>query len=193
MCCRYYFDDATIRDIDNLVRGLSEDMKRNSARDIHPSESAPVVLEQNDKLSVRMMNWGFPQQQNTGLLINARAETVTEKRMFSSIYSRRCVIPAKHYYEWDADKNKATFSREDQRTLYMSGFYNLLNGQDCFIVITTAANESVKSVHDRMPLILSEDEVEDWIMEDSFWRTALHSVPMQLQKFQEYEQQRFVW
>ncbi len=189
MCGRYYVDDDTAREIERVVRRIGADMKMKVVRDIHPSEAAPVILNQNDQLAVRMMNWGFPQQQSKGLVINARAESVADKRVFSSIYSRRCIIPAKHYYEWDADRNKAVFSRQDNRTLYMAGFYNLMDGLDRFVIITTAANESVLRVHDRMPLILAEEDIEDWIFDDRFWQHALKFVPMQLQRFQQYEQQ----
>lgn len=189
MCGRYYVDDDTVREIERVVRRISADVKMKAVRDIHPSEAAPVILNQNDQLTVRMMNWGFPQQQSKGLVINARAESVADKRMFSSVYSRRCIIPAKHYYEWDADRNKAVFSCQDNRTLYMAGFYNLMDGLERFVIITTDANESVLRVHDRMPLILAKEDIEDWIFDDRFWQHALKSVPMQLQRFQQYEQQ----
>ncbi len=119
MCGRYYVDDDTAKEINRLVRRISDEMKIKTARDIHPSESAPVLLGQNNQLVARMMSWGYPQTQNKGLIINARAETVTDKKMFGSIYSRRCIIPAKHYYEWDADKNKAVFSLTDNRILFL--------------------------------------------------------------------------
>ena len=48
------------------------------------------------------MSWGFPQYQKKGLLINARAETALERKMFrDSVLHRRCIIPAKQFYEWD--------------------------------------------------------------------------------------------
>lgn len=182
MCGRYYVNDDTTREINRLVRRISDEMKISNAYDIHPSEAAPVLLEQNHQLAAQT------QIQSKGLVINARAETVAEKKMFSSIYTRRCIIPAKHYYEWDSDKNKAVFSQTDASILFMAGFYNMFNGVDHFIIITTAANESVRRVHDRMPLILAEHEVEEWIFDDTFWQHALKKVPVQLQKFQQYEQ-----
>ena len=82
-----------------------------------------------------------------------------------------------------------TFLREDEPVLYMAGFYNRFQEEERFIIITTQANESVKKIHDRMPLILERQELEDWIYDDNFLEFALHKVPVQLIKHQEYEQQ----
>lgn len=60
MCGRYYVDDDTAKETNRLVRRISDDIKMKTARDIHPSESAPVLLDQNNQLAARMMNWGFP-------------------------------------------------------------------------------------------------------------------------------------
>ncbi len=76
-----------------------------------------------------------------------------------SVLHRRCIIPAKHFYEWDSDKNKVTFLRKDKSVLYMAGFYNCFQGEDRFIIITTQANTSVQKVHNRMPLILEDKEL----------------------------------
>ena len=136
------------------------------------------------------MAWGFPQYQKKGLLINARAETVLERKMFrDSALHRRCIIPAKHFYEWDADKNKVTFLMEDQSAIFMAGFYNRFQDEDRFIILTTQANESVSPVHHRMPLILDRNELENWVYDDTFLEFALHKTPPQLERRQEYEQQ----
>lgn len=136
------------------------------------------------------MNWGFPQYQKKGLLINARAENVLERKMFrDSVLHRRCIIPAKHFYEWDSGKNKVTFFRKEEPILYMAGFYRLFQDKEQFIIITTQANESVSPVHHRMPLILERSELEDWVYEDTFLEFALHRTPPQLARRQEYEQQ----
>lgn len=136
------------------------------------------------------MNWGFPKYQHNGLLINARAETVKEKVSFrDSVRSRRCIIPAKHYYEWDPYKSKVTFYREEAPVLYMAGFYNRFQDGDHFVILSTEANESVKPVHDRMPLILEEKEILNWIYDDCFLDLALKKTSPKLIQYQEYAQQ----
>lgn len=125
MCGRYYVDDETAREIERLVRKIDHELNATSGRDVHPSEKAIVLTGKQKELTAEQMNWGFPKYQHNGLLINARAETVKEKVSFrDSVRSRRCIIPAKHYYEWDPYKSKVTFYREEAPVLYMAGFYN---------------------------------------------------------------------
>jgi hypothetical protein len=70
----------------------------------------------------------------------------------------------------------------------MAGMYNLFNGEDRFVILTTEANESMRPVHDRMPLILREDEITDWLREDDRTQDFLRIVPPQLMREQSYEQ-----
>ncbi|MCI6835715.1 MAG: SOS response-associated peptidase, partial [Phocaeicola vulgatus] len=113
-----------------------------------------------------------------------------ERKSFrDSVMHRRCIIPAKQFYEWDPDKNKVTFLRENQPVLFMAGFYNRFQDDNHFIILTTQANESVSPVHHRMPLILDRSELEDWVYEDTFLEYALHKKPPQLARRQDYEQQ----
>ena len=57
------------------------------------------------------MGWGFPRFDGRGLLINARAETAAERRTFREcVLHRRCVIPAKGFWEWNKFKEKFSLS-----------------------------------------------------------------------------------
>ena len=190
MCGRYYVDDDTAREIEKVVREVDKKLRRERSGDIYPSQSAAVITGRKSYLLAEEMAWGFPQYQKKGLLINARAETVLERKMFrDSALHRRCIIPAKHFYEWDADKNKVTFMREDQPAIFMAGFYNRFQDEDRFIILTTQANGSVSPVHHRMPLILYRNELENWVYDDIFLEFSLHKTPPQLERRQEYEQQ----
>lgn len=190
MCGRYYVDDEMAREIEKFVRETQVQLKKESAGDICPAQKAAVLTKKGRSLGLETMKWGFPQYQRKGLLINARAETVLERKMFrESVLHRRCIIPARHFYEWDRDKNKASFYRKDGGVLYMAGFYNYFQDENRFIIITTQANASVEKVHDRMPLVLEKDELENWVFDDGFLDFALHKTPVLLEKLQEYEQQ----
>lgn len=190
MCGRYYIDDETVRKIRQVVREVDRKIRGERTGDIFPSQTAAVLTGKNAGMREEEMCWGFPRHQKKGLLINARAETVLERKTFrDSVLHRRCVIPAKQFYEWDADKNKVTFGRSDGCVLYMAGFYNRFQNEDRFIIITTPANDSVSRVHDRMPLILEEKELEDWVYDEKFLEFALCKVPVRLQHYREYEQQ----
>jgi putative SOS response-associated peptidase YedK len=98
-------------------------------------------------------------------IINARAETVTEKPMFRrSVAFQRCVIPATGFYEWDSAKHKYFFQMPGQ-PIYLAGIYDTINGVNCFIILTTAPNDSVAPIHDRMPLLLSHEQVRPWLVD----------------------------
>nr|WP_302592902.1 SOS response-associated peptidase [uncultured Marvinbryantia sp.] len=196
MCGRYYYDDTIAEEIQELVAELDRRNLRQRSGDIHPSEPAPVLCALPEQLSVRRMvsarrmRWGFSQRQKSGLLINARAETVLQRPMFcDAVLHRRCVILARHFYEWDAGKNKVTFSRESGRALYLAGFYSRFGEEERFVILTTQANGSVRAVHHRMPLILNENEWQDWIYSEQFLSDMLKKTPDKLKTYREYEQQ----
>ena len=204
MCGRFYVDEGTAREIERVIRGAELRRQKMHTGDICPSQPAGILTfhsrqnhlgsdsgaSNSPEFELKEMNWGFPQYQKKGLLINARAETALERRTFcDSVRHRRCIIPAKHFYEWDSDKNKVTFFREDSPVLFMAGFYNQFQGEERFIILTTQANASVSPVHNRMPVVLNESELEDWVYDDKFTEYVLHKTPPELWREQEYEQQ----
>lgn len=189
MCGRFYFGEDTEKEIQRVVYERTDGMGKIPQGDIHPSETAVAIIGQSSELFAKEMYWGFPVSHSSKLMINARAESVLEKKSFSdSVLHRRCVIPARHFYEWDHSKNKVTFTCKESRTLYMAGFYNRFDNVDRFIILTTAANCSMSPVHDRMPLILSEEEIRSWIFDDTRIREFLKKTSPILNRSQEFEQ-----
>ena len=190
MCGRYYVDDETARAIEKLVHELGGKLRNIPRGDIHPTQEAPVMMARNQEISVELCPWGFRNFQNKGVVFNARSETALEKRMFKeSIQKRRCIIPAAAFYEWNKAKEKFTFRRIDGEILYLAGFYNQYDGENHFVILTTEPNESVEGVHNRMPLILEKQQIEDWLFDDGTMEFILHQIPIQLQRNTEYEQQ----
>lgn len=119
-------------------------------------------------LGVSEMYWGFANPVKKGLIINARAETAREKKMFAdSIARRRCVIPASGFYEWDPYKARFRFTLPEQGLLFLAGFYRMEQGQPRYTILTTEANDSMIKVHDRMPVMIGRDEVGPWIEDDA--------------------------
>ena len=108
-------------------------------------------------------------------MINARGETLQEKPAFKSLLHRkRCLIPADGFYEWKTTgegKRPVRIVFEDGRVFCMAGLYDTwLNAEgekvhSCTI-ITTAANDLIKPVHHRMPVILHPEEEELWLDRD---------------------------
>ena len=192
MCGRYYVDDDTAREIEKLVRQMDENRGvERGERDVHPSEAALVVRPVRDCLRAGDMAWGFPGSRGRGLLFNARAETVMEKPTFAdSVRQRRCLVPAKGFYEWDGAKNKVTFHRKDDPVLFMAGIYRRDGDGERFVILTTDANDSMRDVHDRMPLILERGQITDWLMADDEQRVKglLSQVPVALERLGYFQQ-----
>ena len=179
MCCRYYYEDFEI-DLRELMRAEAvvqlPDLRfgNTDRRDISPSQAAVTIHSadrgagaQKSVIGASEMVWGFSNPVKKGLIINARAETAREKRTFAdSIATRRCIIPASGFYEWDQYKAKFRFTSPDGGLLLLAGFYREEQGVPRFTILTTEANESMIKVHDRMPVMVSRDEIRPWIEDD---------------------------
>ena len=191
MCGRYYMDDETAREIRRLVLKLDQKIcsESNQTAAVLPSQKATVITGRGRHLEAEQMIWGFPRFDGRGILINARAETAIERHTFKeSVLHRRCVIPAKGFWEWNKSKEKFSFERPDSPVLFMAGCYDCIDGQNRFVILTTEANSSVKPVHDRMPLILERNELESWVTDDNAVEYFLHKTPALLERDAEYEQ-----
>ena len=196
MCGRYYIDDDTAREIEKLVRQVDEKMRQApvagslvQAKDIHPSEVAPVITAKGQHLCCRWQRWGFPGFHGKQPIFNARSESVLEKKMFrESVGKRRIVVPAAWFYEWNRNKEKNIFYRKGQPVLYMAGLYNRYQDEDRFVILTTEANDSMRPVHDRMPLVLEQNEIQRWLNEDQLVETFLQKSPPLLDRRADFEQ-----
>ena len=186
MCGRYYVDEETAKEISEIVMSIGRELRLPGVGDIRPSESAAVIKGDGQDMAGDIMIWGFPKYDKRGLLINARAESIFERKTFRECaLRRRCVIPAKGFYEWNQNKEKYSYERSEFPVLFMAGCYDLENR---FVIITTEANPSVSPVHDRMPLIIEPNELEDWIFDDHAANDILHKTPPILNAKTEYEQ-----
>lgn len=192
MCGRYYEDEKSIRSLETFTNHLEKKEADWQMRDVTPAQTAVVLCRENDHIAGRRMLWGFPGFHGKGCIINARAESAMEKKMFrDSMRHRRCVIAAKGFYEWSKAREKYTFERKDSDVLFLAGCFKMQEGQERFVILTTQANASVEPVHDRMPLILEREEVETWILDDQAAEHLLHKTPVLLESGAEYEQLSF--
>ena len=109
----------------------------------------------------------------------------------NGILYHRLAVPASGFYEWNSMKEKNTFTRTDSPVLYMAGFCDWFENECRFVILTTEANDSMRKVHDRMPLILEEEQLADWFYNEKMSR-ILHQTPVMLKRQAEYEQQCLV-
>lgn len=106
-------------------------------------------------------------------MINARAETLTEKPSFQNAFPyRRCIIPATGFYEWKkgaGGKQPFYFYLKDKEIFGFAGLYEKWLDTDSgkyietCTLITTAPNQILKPVHDRMPVILKPQDYSEWL------------------------------
>lgn len=190
MCGRYYISEDMAGEIQKLVRNVDERLAMCRSGDVCPSSMATVLLQSGNRLAAADMRWGFPGYDGKSLIINGRSDHALEKRTFQeSVRHRRCVIPARGFYEWNAKREKFRFQRTDHAPiLFMAGCFNFYDGENRFVILTTQANESMTPVHDRMPLILEKNEIESWLSEDGCVEAMLQKTPLPLERSTEYEQ-----
>jgi putative SOS response-associated peptidase YedK len=112
---------------------------------------------------------------NDGLLINARQEGIASKPSFRIPFrQRRCLVPADSFYEWrneGGQKIPYRIQRKDGRLLLFAGIWDLWDGAagplHTFSIITTEANAEMSGLHNRMPVILSnESDQLHWLRSD---------------------------
>ncbi len=82
-----------------------------------------------------------------------------------SLKDRRVVLPADGFFEWSRDdkKTKYLFTLESLQTIYLCGVYKIIEGKYRFVILTRPANESMIEIHDRMPVIIKEEEVRPYL------------------------------
>lgn len=107
-------------------------------------------------------------------MINARADTVAKKPAFRKPFrTKRCIVPADGFYEWrQTDKQPFRIVRKDGGLLSLAGLYDIWvspSGEKLATVtiITTEPNDLMAALHDRMPVILPENRVDDWLDRDN--------------------------
>ena len=185
MCGRYYIDDETSREIRKILEQLDAKYENNNRKtgEIFPTDTAPILAAFGKNIEPEVSVWGFPNYYKKGVLINSRAETVLDKKTFrESVLSRRCIIPSSGFYEWDSSKNKFYFKRDNTEILYMAGVYNFFNEECRFVILTTQSNQSMNGIHDRMPVVLDQEEVEQWILDNNSISRLLNQVPPALNR-----------
>lgn len=164
MCGRYvFFTDPELLEIKQIIAHIQAKDKTFQTGEIFPSQMAPAVFDDAGHLDADAFLWGFPQYQRSGVLINARSETVLEKPTFrDSFRQRRCVLPAAGFYEWDSRKQKYFFTDPRSPIIYLAGIYRPFEGANRFVILTTEANDAMRPIHDRMPVTITPGHLLEW-------------------------------
>jgi putative SOS response-associated peptidase YedK len=154
-----------------------------------PTTKLPVVVSRNGERTLTLMRWGLIPSWARDLKIghatfNARAESLDTRPAFRGAWQagRRCLVIADGYYEWrDADKQPFAVALGNRGPMTFAGLWDTWRAEDgntirSFAIITTAANDLLEPLHDRMPVLIPPDRWAAWLGEKSTTGTALNAM-----------------
>ena len=176
MCGRFTVTTQPAQLLDDL--GIAQtDLDFQPRYNIAPQQPVLAVLRRDGALRAEPLRWGLipfwakdPAIGNK--MINARAETVAEKPAYRAAFGkRRCVVIADGFYEWRAaagGKQPMRIRLASQTHFAMAGLWESWRPPEgdpvlTCTVITTTANEHMRTIHDRMPVILDSETVQLWL------------------------------
>ncbi|MCR4621533.1 MAG: SOS response-associated peptidase [Clostridiales bacterium] len=191
MCCRYFVElSPELRPIieeanrspltEKLVNKLGRPLVTHG--EVCPADLAPVIApDRTGARAVFPMVWGFSLPRSSSPLVNARAETASDKPSFRESWRRRrCIVPASYYFEWEHIINRATGKTETgdryiiqpkgSRVAWLAGLYRIEERAGIqvpvFTVLTREPGSGIRFIHDRMPVILPNEQIDPWIDPD---------------------------
>lgn len=176
MCGRYTL--STPADVIQSVFDLGEALEWEPRYNIAPTQLVPAVVAAESGARVpRIMHWGLIPSWADGpaignRMINARAETAPEKPAFRGAFkSRRCLLPADGFYEWqklEKRKQPHCIRLKSGAVFAFAGLWDRWKSPEGEVVesctiLTTDANDVVRALHDRMPVILAAGDYALWL------------------------------
>jgi putative SOS response-associated peptidase YedK len=145
-----------------------------------PTSKLPVVVSQNGERTLTLMRWGLVPSWASDIKIgystfNARAEGIDTRPAFRAAWKagRRCLVIADGYYEWrDADKQPFAVALGNRGPMTFAGLWECWRAPDggalkSFAIVTTAANDLLAPLHNRMPVLVPPDRWAGWLGENA--------------------------
>ena len=180
MCGRYSLVSAIDRLLPHLKGPLPEGLLEHYAPrpQVRPGEPVLLQRQEHGRLEVALALWGLVPawtKDPVGLRrpINARSETVAQKPFFRGPWRhRRALLPADGFYEWqkraDGSKQPWLFRRRGGEPFWLGGLWERWIGADggeldTAVILTTAPNDLLRRVHDRMPVVIPTGLEEAWL------------------------------
>ena len=151
--------------------------------EVFPTNMAPVILPAPGGVAFESLKWGFKRFNGSGVIINARCESLRSKGTFSDLLDiGRCIVPAAEFFEWQDQSREGTMQRDsnsdvkkkkakkkhhvkdkDGNLLFMAGLYRVCDDEREFVIITKNSTGEVSNIHDRVPVVLRADQIESWL------------------------------
>ncbi len=168
MCGRFSaeIDVETLKDCARIfqapARALSFDARPGT-------EQFAVARHRGESLAGGMV-WGWERDFSDRLLINARIESAPRKKTWAGAAdSRRCAIPARGWWEWAGEEGarRPCFHRRgDAAMLFLGALYEKPADTGRFVILTRPSFGRIAAIHDRMPVIVSTDDLDNWLDRD---------------------------
>ena len=188
MCGRYVVTKPVTKTADLVKTNIKVEDKDNY--NAHPTQKLPIIKSYTNGKALENCDWGLvpawaKDKKDFRPLINARLETLMEKVSFKNlIQTSRCLVVADGYYEWkreNKDKTPYYFTKDDSSLIFFAGIHQ--NNQFC--VITREATDAIKEIHHREPLIISEEQILDYLNIKKEGMDILRSIKPPRLKFHE--------
>lgn len=216
MCTRYFIENDTpeLRNILNEVTNssLADKFITTHGRpiitsgEVRPTDIVPVIApNQRGNRSVFPMQWGFTNKEHNTRHFNARIESAGTKPTFRDSWkSHRCIVPASYYFEWQhfvspdgktKTGDKYAIQLEGLTVTWLCGLYRIEEGYPVFVILTKEPTNTLRKIHDRMPLMLPVEKIDEWISPsaspDSLIQYALSEMVMEKADQSESRQMTF--
>lgn len=177
MCGRYTLFASMDEIVERFMVDVFEEGIYEPSYNIAPSQQVIAIINDGSRNRLGKLRWGlippWAKDEKIGYkTINARGETIAEKASFRNAYrKKRCIIPADSFYEWQRDGNNKTpinIKLKDGGLFGLAGLWESWKSPEGKLVhsctvITTEANEIMKPIHDRMPVILKPETEKIWL------------------------------
>lgn len=178
MCGRFALSAKT-EEVEKLLPELYIDIEIKPNYNIVPTSQIPIIVNFN-KPTLVLAYWGLipfwaKDKKTANKMINARAESLLQKPSFKNLFiSKRCLIPSTGFFEWQ--KNIVTNNKipyyikvKNENVFTFAGLWDKWidkqTGEEIIsaTIITTQSNEKINQIHNRMPLIIQNDDRDKWL------------------------------
>lgn len=157
---------------------------------VAPGQKIPAIIEDRGQRRIGQLKWGLVPSWATDAkggykMINARSETLNEKASFRRLFERkRCLIPADGFYEWQhraGGKQPMRIMMKNEEPFAFAGLFDTWSSPEgekihTCTIITTKPNEVVRDIHDRMPVIIRQEDESIWLDRKHYDAALLQSL-----------------
>ena len=195
MCATYWIDDTAAIEILELINELNKQFGYTSfsyeqlfpegtslSGDIYPKANSDVVIKNSDGFTLSRAYWGFPGSKSS-VVFNSRSDKVSVSYFWKKAFdSNRGFVTCNGFYENkkdDTGKNiRYLFTLPNNELIFIAAILDKKadangNEKEYYSLVTTEANDSVSPIHNRMPLILDENQLYDWVSDCDFAKKVL--------------------